>query len=155
MGSGTECEIALESIYKYDLPVLVGIHISDNGKLPSGENISQIVNNYKNDKWLGVITACVSPTAYVLVIDVLKTLDLPYGFKVNAFEKIPDNYIVTTADSWGTGGNPNKILGINKDLNEKNFFNVVKNFMDEGATILGGCCETKPSHIKKISSLKN
>ena len=25
----------------------------------------------------------------------------------------------------------------------------------KGATILGGCCETKPSHIKKISSLKN
>jgi len=26
--------------------------------------------------------------------------------------------------------------------------------MSKGATILGGCCETKPSHIKEISSLK-
>ena len=33
------------------------------------------------------------------------------------------------------------------------FFNVVKNFMNEGATILGGCCEIKPSHIKAISEL--
>jgi len=153
MGSGIECEIALESIDKYSLPVLVGVHIKDNGKLPSGENITQIVKDFQNDKWLGIITACVSPKAYDLVKNELKLLNLPYGFKLNAFNKIPDNYIVTSADSWGTEGNPNKILGINKDLNEKNFFNVVKNFMDEGATILGGCCEIKPSHIKAISKL--
>jgi len=153
MGSGIECEIALESIDKYSLPVLVGVHIKDNGKLPSGENITQIVKDFQHDKWLGIITACVSPKAYDLVKNELKLLNLPYGFKLNAFNKIPDNYIVTSADSWGTEGNPNKILGINKDLNEKNFFNVVKNFMDEGATILGGCCEIKPSHIKAISKL--
>ena len=153
MGSGTECEIALESIDKYNLPVLVGVHVKDNGKLPSGENITQIVHDYQNDKWLGILTACVSPTAYELVKDELKTLNLPYGFKLNAFDKIPDNYVVTSADSWGTEGNPNKILGINKDLDEGKFFNVVKNYMNEGATILGGCCEIKPSHIKAISEL--
>ena len=27
--------------------------------------------------------------------------------------------------------------------------------VDKGATILGGCCESKPSHINKISTLKN
>ena len=132
---------------------MVGIHISDNGKLPSGENISQIVNNYKNDKWLGVITACVSPTAYKLVKDELKLLNLPYGFKLNAFNKIPNNYTVTSADMWGTEGNPNSILGINKELTKENFFNLVKNYMSEGATILGGCCEIKPSYIKEISKL--
>ena len=153
MGSGTECEIALESIDKYNLPVLVGVHVKDNGKLPSGENITQIVHDYQNDKWLGILTACVSPTAYELVKNELKTFNLPYGFKLNAFDKIPDNYVVTSADSWGKEGNPNKILGINKDLDEEKFFNVVKNYMNEGATILGGCCEIKPSHIKAISEL--
>ena len=153
MGSGAECEIALESIYKFNLPVLVGVHVKDNGKLPSGEKITQIVNNFQNEKWLGILTACVSPTAYELVKDELKTLNLPYGFKLNAFDKIPDNYVVTSAGSWGTEGNPNKILGINKDLNEEKFYNVVKNYMNEGATILGGCCEIKPTHIKAISEL--
>jgi len=153
MGSGTECKIALESIDKYNLPVLIGVHIKDNGKLPSGENITQIVQELQNNKWLGILTACVSPTAYELVKDELKTLNLPYGFKLNAFDKIPENYVVTSADSWGTEGNPNKILGINKDLNEEKFHNVVKNYMNEGATILGGCCEIKPSHIKAISEI--
>ena len=153
MGSGIECEIALESIDKYSLPVLVGVHVKDNGKLPSGESITKIVQNLQNNKWLGILTACVSPTAYELVKDELKTLNLPYGFKLNAFDKIPENYVVTSADSWGREGNPKNILGINKDLNEKKFFNVVKNFMNEGATILGGCCEIRPSHIKAISEL--
>ena len=30
----------------------------------------------------------------------------------------------------------------------------VKKFKDAGATILGGCCETRPAHIKEISMLK-
>ena len=73
---------------------------------------------------------------------------------MNAFGKIPDNYVVKSADSWGDKGNPTKILGINKDLTEKKFFSFVKNYMNEGATILGGCCEIRPSHIKEISKLK-
>ncbi len=93
------------------------------------------------------------PKAYELIKDEFKALTLPYGFKLNAFNKIPENYVVTSANSWGSGGNPNKILGINRDLNEEEFFNVVKKYMDDGATILGGCCEIKPSHIKAISQL--
>ena len=153
MGSSTECKIALESINEYNLPVLVGLHIKDNGKLPSGENISQIVDSHKNNNWLGIITSCVSPKAYELVKDELKNLNLPYGFKLNAFNVIPDNYVVSSSDTWGEEGNPSKILGINKDLNEENFFNYVKKYMKEGATILGGCCEIRPSHIKAISKL--
>ncbi len=28
-----------------------------------------------------------------------------------------------------------------------------KKFRDAGATIMGGCCETRPSHIKAMSNL--
>jgi homocysteine S-methyltransferase len=30
----------------------------------------------------------------------------------------------------------------------------VKKFKDDGATILGGCCETRPSHIKAMSEIR-
>ena len=30
----------------------------------------------------------------------------------------------------------------------------VKKFKDAGATILGGCCETRPLHIKEIYKLR-
>ena len=154
MSSGLECEIALKSIGSFDLPVLVGVHLRDNGQLPSGEKIGNIIKNYKNENWLGIIMACVSPKAYEAVVNDLKKIDIPYGFKLNAFKKIPDGYTVASKDAWGNAGNPNTVLGINTELNESKFYEYAKKFMENGATILGGCCEIRPSHIKEISKLK-
>jgi len=154
MSSGLECEIALKTIGSFNLPVLVGVHLRDNGQLPSGEKIEDIVKNYKNKNWLGIIMACVSPKAYEAVTNNLKKIDIPYGFKLNAFKKIPDGYTVASKDAWGNAGNPNTVLGINTELNESKFYEYAKKFMENGATILGGCCEIRPSHIKEISKLK-
>jgi len=154
MSSGLECGIVLKTIESFNLPVLVGIHVRDNGQLPSGETIKDIVKKYKNNNWLGIITACVSPKAYELVINDLQKLNMPYGFKLNAFKKIPEGYTVASKDQWGDAGNPNTVLGVNTDLNESMFYEYVKKFMENGATILGGCCEIRPSHIKEISKLK-
>ena len=155
-------------IESFNLPVLVGIHLRDNGLLPSGEKITNVVKKYKNKNWLGVIMACISPKAYEAVAKDLQQLDIPYGFKLNAFKKIPEDYAVASGDSYefdsSTGlslikgnnrGNRINVLGINTDLNESKFYEYVKKFMKNGATILGGCCEIRPSHIKEIAKLKN
>jgi len=155
MGSGKECEIALKTIKSFNLPVLIGVHIRKNGKLPSGENISDIVKKYKEENWLGIIAACVHPESYEIIVKELKNLDMPYGFKLNAFKNIPDDYGVLSSSVWGKGGNPTKILGSREDINESKFYEFVKKFRDAGATILGGCCEIRPSHISKIANLKN
>ena len=154
MSSGLECEIALKAIESFNLPVLVGIHLRDNGELPSGEQIKDIVKKYKNNSWLGIIMACISPQAYEAVADDLQALNMPYGFKLNAFKKIPEGYTVASKDAWGNAGNPNTVLGINTDLNESRFYEYAKNFKENGATILGGCCEIRPSHIKEMAKLK-
>ena len=155
LSSGLECQLALKAINSFNLPVLVGIHLRDNGLLPSGEKIIDIVKKYKNQNWLGVIMACISPQAYDAVITDLPNLDIPYGFKLNAFKKIPEGYTVASKDQWGNAGNPTTVLGINTDLNESRFYEYVKRFKENGATILGGCCEIRPSYIKKISQLLN
>jgi len=48
-------------------------------------------------------------------------LDIPYGFKLNAFKKIPEGYTVASKDEWGNAGNPTTVLGKNTDLNESKF----------------------------------
>ena len=154
MSSGLECEIALKTIESFNLPVLVGVHVRDNGQLPSGEKIKDMVKKYKNNNWLGIIAACVSPKAYELVANDLQKQEIPYGFKLNAFKKIPEDYTVASKDQWGNAGNPNTVLGVNTDLNESKFYEYAKKFKENGATILGGCCEIRPSHIKEISRLK-
>ena len=153
LSSGMECHIALKAIKSFNLPVLVGIHLRDNGLLPSGEKINDIVKKYKNKNWIGIIMACISPGAYEMVINDLQKLDIPYGFKLNAFKKIPEGYTVASKDQWGNAGNPTSVLGINTDLNESRFYEYVKKFKENGATILGGCCEIRPSYIKKIYQL--
>jgi len=155
MGSGKECEIALKTIKSFNLPVLIGVHIRKNGKLPSGENISDIVKKYKEENWLGIIAACVHPESYEIITKELKNLNIPYGFKLNAFKNIPDDYAARDPSIWGKGGNPTKILGSREDITESKFYEFVKKFKDAGATILGGCCEIRPSHISKIANLKN
>jgi len=155
MGSGKECEIALKTIKSFNLPVLVGVHIRKNGKLPSGENISDIVKKYKEENWLGIIAACVHPESYEIITKELKNLNIPYGFKLNAFKNIPDDYAAREPSIWGKGGNPTKILGSREDITESKFYKFVKKFKEDGATILGGCCEIRPSHISEIAKLKN
>ena len=46
-------------------------------------------------------------------------------------------------------------MGTREDYTGDKFLKFSKKIMNKGATILGGCCETKPFHIEKISNLKN
>ena len=41
-----------------------------------------------------------------------------------------------------------------RDVSNEMFKKLGKNFINNGATILGGCCETNPMHIAALSELK-
>ena len=124
MGSGKECEIALKTIKSFNLPVLVGVHIKKDGKLPSGENISDIVKKYKEENWLGIIAACVHPESYEIIIKELKNSDISYGFKLNAFKNIPDDYGVSSTALGVKVEIPLKSWGKERTLLKVNFTNL-------------------------------
>ncbi len=156
LSSIREIEIALNVVEKMNLPVLVGVHIRSDGKLPSGETITEMVEKCKSKNWLGLITACVSPEIIENTVDEIKTLKIPFGFKANLWKEQPRpvGEIVKISED-GFGENPVDVLGTRNDFTGEVFYDFAKRMIDKGATILGGCCETKPSHISKISSLKN
>jgi len=150
-----ECEIALNVVEKLNLPVLVGIHIKKNKKLPSGESISEMVKKCKNKNWLGLVAACVSPEIIENTIDEIKELKIPFGFKANLWkleEPVPVHKFASPDDK--VGANPVDALGTRDDYTDLKFLEFSKKMKSKGATILGGCCETKPIHIEKISVLK-
>ena len=122
--------------------------------MPSGEKITEIIENIKHEKLLGLILACVSPENYELNKNELKKLNIPYGFKINGFETTKPNLGYTDAYKKSKSGNPNEFLGKRKDLDPENLKKISKLFKEDGATILGGCCETRPAHIKEISSIR-
>ena len=156
ISSGREVGIALKVIKKLNKPVIVGLHLKKDGKLPSGETITQVVNKYKSNNWLGVITACVSLEIVEKTVNELKNLNLPYGFKANLWsveEPLPVHKF-NKAGFDEIGKNPNITLGKREDVTGKVFAEFTKKIMEKGATILGGCCETNPTHIKEISKFK-
>ena len=150
-----EVEMALNVTEKLNLPVLVGLHIRKNYKLPSGEGIREVVEKCKNKNWLGLVIACVSPEIIENTIDEIKQLKIPFGFKANLWkeEPLPVHKIVKINED-GFGENPVDVLGTRKDITGDVFCDFSRRMLNKGATILGGCCETKPSHISAISKLK-
>jgi len=153
LSSVKEINLGIEAITSFNKPYLIGAHISEGTKLPSNENISDIITKINHKNLLGLILSCISPENYEKNLNEIKNLGIPFGFKLNAF--------ITTVSKEGyiakytkSNGNPNEFLGQRKDLNPKKMSEFAKKFKDAGATILGGCCETRPSHIKEISLLK-
>ena len=151
-----ECELALNITEKFNMPVLVGLHIKKNGKLPSNESLSEVVEKNKNKNWLGVVLACVSPEIIENSVDEMKRLNLPFGYKANLWkseEPVPVHNFASPTDE--IGANPIETMGTRDEYTGEKFLEFSKKMISKGATILGGCCETKPFHIEKISSLKN
>ena len=160
LSGSKECEIAINICEKLGLPVLVGLHVKKNGKLPSKENIAEVFEKCKSKNWLGLILACVSPEIIENTIDEIRELKIPFGFKINLWknkEPIPVSEILAKMNNNDVNNplNPNQILGKREDFTDLKFFEFSKKMINKGATILGGCCETNPSHIKKIANLKN
>ena len=154
LSSVREFKIAINCIKEFNKPYLIGAHISEGTKLPSGENISEIITKIKHENLLGIMLSCISPENYELNLDEIKNLGIPFGFKLNGFIKTNPKPNYTGAYKKSKTGNPNEFLGQRKDLTPEKMAEFAKKFKDAGATILGGCCETKPSHIKAFSSLK-
>jgi homocysteine S-methyltransferase len=154
LSSVREFKLAIEAIEIFDKPYLVGAHISEGKRLPSGESISEIITKIDHKNLLGLILSCVSPENYEENLNEVKSLGIPFGFKLNGFvtTKPPSGY--TSSFNKSKTGNPNEFLGHREDLTPEKMALIVKKFKSAGATILGGCCETRPNHIREMAKLK-
>ena len=154
LSSVREFKLAIEAVADFNKPYLIGAHISEGVKLPSGEKISEIITKIKHKKLLGLILSCVSPENYDENLQEIKDLGIPFGFKLNGFITTKPESGYTNNFNKSKTGNPNEFLGHRKDLTPKKMSKFVKKFKEAGATILGGCCETRPAHIMEMAKLK-
>ncbi len=153
LSSIKEFKCGIKAVKEFQKPYLLGIHISEGNFLPSGEKISEI-KNVIDDKVLGIILSCISPENYETNLKEVKNLRVPFGFKLNGFitTKPKTNYTENYLRS--KTGNPIEVMGKREDLTPDKMARIVKKFKDAGATIIGGCCETGPSHIEAMAKLK-
>ena len=155
LSSIREIKIGIESIREFHKPFLVGMHISEGTKLPSGEKISDLIDSLDINGLLGITLSCVSPENFQSNLDEIKSLGVPFGFKLNAYLKTNPMPKLDKTNKNQKIINPNELLGIREDLTPEKMAQFAEKFKDAGATIIGGCCETRPSHIEMFTALKD
>ena len=155
LSSIREIKIGIESIREFHKPFLVGMHISEGTKLPSGEKISNLIDSLDINGLLGITLSCVSPENFQSNLDEIKSLGVPFGFKLNAYLKTNPMPKLDKTNKNQKIINPNELLGIREDLTPEKMAQFARKFKDAGATIIGGCCETRPSHIEMFTGLKD
>ena len=113
----------------------MGLHVKKNGKLASGETITEVVERYKNNNWLGLILACVSLEIIELTCNETKKLNVPFGFKANLWsveEPLPVHRF-NNAGFNEVGKNPNITLGKRDEVTDKVFGEFAKKIIKNGA----------------------
>ena len=145
VSSVLEAEGALSGCEGCGKPVWLSLTVMDDDgtRLRSGEGldaIGPIVDRFKPD---ALLINCSRPEAIPAALDVLKQFGLPFGAYANGFTGISDGFLkdAPTVDA----------LTQRTDLGPAQYANHAMDWVDQGATIVGGCCEVGPEHISELA----
>lgn len=134
----------LDAALSTGLPVWLALTVDDQDgtRLRSGEPLADVLPYVGRASAL--LINCSLPEAIEPALDILKTAGLPFGAYANGFEKITDAFLgdKPTVDS----------LSARRDLTPAAYADHVMGWIDQGATIVGGCCEVGPAHISEIAA---
>ncbi len=113
----------------------------DGTKLRSGESLENGIAAAKDAGAAAVLVNCSWPESLTQSIPVLAGFSLPFGAYANGF---------TSIEQLKPGGTV-ATLTARTDLGPSAYADHVMSWVDQGATIVGGCCETGPAHIAELA----
>lgn len=109
--------------------------------LRGGEKLGDVANlalEYAPD---ALLINCCTPDSVNAALPVLRESGIPFGGYANGFVEIPT--------TWAERGGVVQIE-TRKDLTPEVYAGEVKRWIEAGAAIVGGCCETGPAHIERL-----
>ncbi len=125
-------------------PVWIAVTVDDEdgSRLRSGELVRDL-QPILRDGAAAALVNCSAPEAVPAALDALSGLDMPRGAYANAFTQITKDFLKAnpTVDA----------LSARRDLGPEAYADHAMGWVDQGATIIGGCCETGPAHIAEIA----
>jgi len=139
MAKISEAEAALDAAKETGKPVYVGFTVEDDAsnRLRSGEVLADAVAMVAQRGAAGVMVNCSFPEAVTAAMPVLAASGLRFGGYANGFTSIAALDPGTSVDR----------LEARKDLPPEVYADFVFDWIEAGATIIGGCCEVGPAHI--------
>jgi S-methylmethionine-dependent homocysteine/selenocysteine methylase len=139
-------EGALKGAQAAGKPVWLSVSVDDRdgSKLRSGEPISGLRDLITAYPTAAVLANCSMPEAMLDALGVLSQLGLPFGAYANGFSEISSLPL------------PNAVAAPDythrHDLTPEKYTAFVMQWVDMGATIVGGCCEVGPPHIRHLAA---
>ena len=144
VASLAHAKAVLEGALTAGKPVWLAVTVDDEdgSKLRSGEPVTDICAiAAKGPK--AILANCSAPEAMHAALKALAACGLPYGAYANGFQQITKDFLTDkpTVDS----------LQSRRDLGPEAYAAHALKWVDQGATIVGGCCEVGPAHIAELS----
>ena len=150
MSSIDEGRAAAAAATRTGKPVWVSwtLHEDRSGRLRSGEEIDEAARALSDLPVSGLLANCCAPESITSAIPQLKQTGMKYiGGYANTFQPIPEDWDLQ-GDKKTDGS-----LGLRADLDPESYAARVKDWLKAGATVVGGCCGTRPAHIDRLKAL--
>lgn len=143
MSNIAEATAALDAVAETGKPVYVGLTLADDlsNTLRSGESLQDAISALVKKKPDGILLNCSIPEAVTNAMPLLADAGVRFGGYANGF---------TSIDKLRPGGVVD-VLEARKDLTPEAYAEYVEQWIDAGATIVGGCCEVGPDHIDYLA----
>jgi S-methylmethionine-dependent homocysteine/selenocysteine methylase len=144
MASVLQAEGALKGAQAGGKPVWLAVTVDDHdgSLLRSGEPIARLGRIIDSYRPAAVLVNCSVPEAMAAALADVTKFGLPFGAYANGFTHISGNFLqdaATVAD-----------LTHRHDLTPAKYVEFAMAWVAQGATIVGGCCEVGPAHIRAL-----
>lgn len=145
MASIEMCEGAAKGAQAAGKPVWLSVSVDDKDGscLRSGEKVSDLARVLQSYPVAAVLANCSVPEAMGAAMAGLKTLGLPFGAYANGFTHISGNFLKDAPTV--------KELTHRHDLTPEKYAEFALSWVAMGASIVGGCCEVGPAHIRHLA----
>jgi S-methylmethionine-dependent homocysteine/selenocysteine methylase len=150
MSSADEARAAAVAATQTGKPVWVSwtLHEDRSGRLRSGETLEDALKALAELPVSGVLANCCAPESITRAVPWLAHAGLDYvGGYANTFQPIPEDWDLT-GDKKSDGS-----LGLRTDLDPERYAAHAEDWLEAGATVIGGCCGTRPAHIARLKQL--
>jgi len=122
--------------------VSFNLHSELPGHLRSGESIADVKAMFDGVPVTGFLANCCMPELIDAGMPDLVATGAEYvGGYANTFYPTPDNWTIED----------NNLERIRTDLDPPAYLTFVESWLANGATVIGGCCGTRPAHIRLIA----
>jgi S-methylmethionine-dependent homocysteine/selenocysteine methylase len=150
MSSAKEARAAATAACETGRPVWVSwtLHEDRSGRLRSGETIETAVAALEGLPVSGLLTNCCAPESVTAAMPMLVQSGAPrVGGYANTFLPVPEDWTLDgKSESDG-------LLSLRDDLDPAAYARHAGKWLAAGASVIGGCCGTRPAHIEGLREL--